>query len=268
MFRCFSIASFSILCLASLHAEPAWKSELTSPTLGPHPALTATTLRLEVSWKGMINSGNLKIEFAPPDVTKRSTFIVRSSAVSTGAAAVLFPYSSNFWSELNATTLRPRFFHSVEADHQEATDSSTQFLGDRVEGHEVTKLLATGVSTAADHVFKFAPVFDIFSAMLHIRSQKLDSGDRIVIVVCPFNAPYLLRIKVLGREWHNGRNTIRLSLGMQKIDRDTLELRAYKKLKSDATLWLSDDAARIPIEFRAAAFIGDVRATLTKHTQP
>lgn len=84
-------------------------------------------------------------------------------------------------------------------------------------------------------------------------------------VIHPFGNPYLLRVRVLGREVHKGRNAIRLSVGMQKIDRKTQELQPYKKLKQDATLWLSDDAARIPIEFRAAIFIGDVRATLVGH---
>jgi hypothetical protein len=50
---------------------------------------------------------------------------------------------------------------------------------------------------------------------------------------------------------------------MRKITPLTMELMPYKKLKSDATLWLSDDKDRIPVEFRAAVFIGDVRATLT-----
>jgi hypothetical protein len=68
-----------------------------------------------------------------------------------------------------------------------------------------------------------------------------------------------------GRELHEGRNAIRLTLGMRKIDRDTLKLQPYKKLKKDATLWLSDDADRVPIELRAAAFIADVRARLTAH---
>lgn len=55
---------------------------------------------------------------------------------------------------------------------------------------------------------------------------------------------------------------------MQKIDRRSLKLKAYKKLKSDATLWLSDDADRVPIEFRAAVFIGDIRAVLVKQGKP
>ena len=113
-----------------------------------------------------------------------------------------------------------------------------------------------------------SPIFDIFSAMLFIRSQKLDNGDAITQVIQPFDSPYLLKVKVAGREVHNGRNTIKLTVGMRKIDRKTLELKPYKKLKSDATMWLSDDADRIPVELRAAAFIGEVRATLTAHRKP
>ena len=101
--------------------------------------------------------------------------------------------------------------------------------------------------------------------MLHVRSQKLAIGDQISLVVHPFGTPYLLRVNVRDREVHLKRKTIRLSVGMRKIDRKTLELLPYKKMKSDATLWLSDDAERIPVEFRAAVFIGDIRATLTDY---
>jgi hypothetical protein len=111
-------------------------------------------------------------------------------------------------------------------------------------------------------------VFDIFSAMLHVRSQKLDTGDTMSLLVQPFGAAYLLRVRVDGREVHNGRKTIRLNVGMRKIDRKTLELLPYKKLKKDAVLWLSDDADRVPVELRAAVFIGDIRATLVSHHKP
>lgn len=104
--------------------------------------------------------------------------------------------------------------------------------------------------------------------MLHVRSQKLADGDNITQVIHPFGTPYLLRVKVLGHEVHNGRKAIRLNVGMRKIDRKTLELLPYKKLKRDATLWLGDDADRVPIELRAAAFIGDVRVTLVAHRKP
>lgn len=244
-------------------ADPAWKKELTSADPGNHPPIPASTLDLQVSWKGMVDSGKLRVEFAPKDAKKPGALVVRSSASSLGAASTLFPYHSSFWSELDPASLKPTFFHAVEADSKESVTTTTRHFPDRVETHEITKVAKKGTETEKDRLFRFAPVFDIFSAMLHVRSQKLDTGDRINLVVHPFGTPYLLRVKVEGREAHLDRKTIRLNVGMQKIDRKTLELLPYKKLKSNATLWLSDDDDRIPVEFRAAVFIGDVRATMT-----
>lgn len=244
-------------------AEPAWQKELTTSAPGTHPAPPPSSLDLQVSWKGMINSGKIRLEFAPKDAKKPGAYVVRSSATSMGAAATLFPYQSNFWSEVDPASLKPRYFHAVEADSKESITTTTRHFSDRVECAETTRLVKKGTELQQDRIFKFTPTFDIFSAMLHVRSQKLDDGDQITLVVHPFGTPYLLRVKVLGHETHLERKTIKLGVGMRKIDRTTLELKPYKKLKSDATLWLSDDEARIPVEFRAAVFIGDVRATLT-----
>jgi hypothetical protein len=264
---CRSILLF-LLFVPLATAAPAWQAELTPPSPGPFPMLAPTVLDLQVSWNGMINAGSIRMEFAPPAAKKPGPYVIRSSSSSHGAAALLFPYHSDFWSELSPASLRPRYFHSVETDKKETATTTVRHFPDRVESREIIKISKTGATPQTDRIFRFAPVFDIFSAMLHVRSQKLDAGDHITLVIHPFDNPYLLRLKVQGREIHAGRNTIRLTLGMHKIDRKTLELRPYKKLKKDATLWLSDDADRVPVELRATAFIGDVRATLTAHTKP
>jgi hypothetical protein len=213
----------------------------------------------------MIKAGTVKVEFSPPDVHKPGNLIIRSTAASQGAAAKLFPYQTSFWSETDPSSLLPRLFHASETDDREKIDTTARYLPTHVETREISTLHKTGKTTLTDRTFHFAPVFDIFSAMLHVRSQKLDAGDKITLVVRPFGTSYLLKVNVIGRERHQGRDAIRLSVGMRKIDRKTLELLPYKKLKRDATFWLSDDAERIPLEMRAAVFIGDVRATLTSH---
>jgi hypothetical protein len=261
---CLSICLF-LLTLPLLQAAPAWISELTSPAPGPFPKLSPTDLDLSVSWNGMIKAGTVKVEFSPPDVHKPGNLIIRSTAASQGAAAKLFPYQTSFWSETDPSSLLPRLFHASETDDREKIDTTVRYLPTHVETREISTLHKTGKTTLTDRTFHFAPVFDIFSAMLHVRSQKLDAGDRITLVVRPFGTSYLLKVHVIGRERHQGRDAIRLAVGMRKIDRTTLELLPYKKMKRDATLWLSDDAERIPLEMRAAVFIGDVRATLTSH---
>lgn len=257
-----ALAALGVLSAAS--AEPSWKQELTPATPGTHAPLPSCSLDLILSWKGMVNSGRIHMDVAPQDVKKPGKYVIRSNASSLGAAATLFPYQNHFWSELDPATMMPGYFHAVEKDNKETVTTTTRHFPDRVETTEITKPNSRGAEVKQERVFRFSPTHDIFSAMMHIRSQKLENGDRIHIVVHPFGTPYLLRAKVIGREKHMDRDAIRMSVGMRKIDRKTLELKPYKKLTSDATLWLSDDENRIPIEFRAAVFIGDVRATLTR----
>ncbi|RYD24694.1 MAG: DUF3108 domain-containing protein, partial [Verrucomicrobiaceae bacterium] len=189
-FRCLAI--FAFLLIPVLHAEPSWQKELTSPSPGPFVVQVPVTLDFELSWKGAINSGKVRIEFAPPDVKKPGTFVVRSSSASLGAAAVLFPYQSHFWSEIDPVSLRPRFFSAVETDKKESVTTTVRHFPGRVESREVTKITKTGKVKQTDKVFSFSPVFDVFSAMLHVRSQKLDDGDHITLVIHPFDTPYLL----------------------------------------------------------------------------
>lgn len=258
-------ATLPLAIVSSALAAPVWKAELTSPEKGNFPQLPPTHLGYQVSWNGTINAGKVVIDFAPPDAKKAGAYVVRSSAESQGAAALLFPYRTHFWSELTTPRLRPRFFLATETDKREIVTTTVRHFTNHVESQELTQQLSNGVRKQTDASFTFSPVFDIFSAMLHIRSQDLATGDQMTLVIHPFDTPYLLRVKVQGRELHEGRNAIRLTVGLHKIDRKTSELVTYKKLKKDATLWLSDDADRIPIEVRAAAFIGDVRVTLADH---
>ena len=208
-------------------------------------------LDLRVSWKGILNSGRLRIEFAPRDAKKIGAYVVRSSAYSLGAAAAFFPYKGSSWSELDPATLRPRYFRAEETTREETVTTTNRYRRGAVECHEVTTPRGAKTGKTKTREFRFSPLFDVFSAILQIRSQKLDQGDVINLVIHPFNNPYLLQVEVLGRERHLERKTIRLSVGMRKIDRKTMALKRYKKIESKATLWLSDDADRIPVELRA-----------------
>ncbi|MFZ9937024.1 MAG: DUF3108 domain-containing protein [Luteolibacter sp.] len=255
-----------ILCLAAatgLAAEPAWRGELTAATApAAVRAMPPSVLDFEVSWKGLLDAGKLRIEFAPKDADKPGMLVVRSNAASTGAASALFPYRSHFWSEVYPATLRPRFFHAVETARREKIDTAVQYRPRQVEFVEISGDLKKRNTAREQGEFRFEPVYDIFSAMLFVRNQKLAPGDRITLVVQPFKTPYLVRVRVIARERHMDRPAIRLAVAMRKIDRETLELRPYRKLRREATLWLSDDADRVPLELRAAVFIGDVRAVL------
>ncbi len=254
----------SISCALS---APVWKKELSPSKPGHHPAITSSTLDFTLSWKGMVKAGQLRMEFAPKGVKKPGVFVTKCSASSLGAAAKLFPYSLSCWSEIDRTTLSSRHFRGTEKDDKENNVITNRYSAGTVSVHEVTKVTRTGSVNTDTFSFPYGPARDLISAILYVRSQKLDPGEEHTLLLMPFRNPYLLKVKVEAKETHLDRDTLRISFGLTKIDRTSYALAPYKKLKKPVTLWLSDDADRIPIELRASAYIGDVRAVLTNFSK-
>lgn len=261
------ILFFISLVATTLHAAPEWTKQLTSTASGYHPPLASSKLEFSLSWKGILEAGYLDIEIAPKGAKKSGLLVVKSSAHSQGVAKKLFPYTHSYWSEIYPVTLAPRYFKSTETDSEEKIVTTNHYSPAKTEVSEASTDLESSKTTTRNATFIQPNVRDLFSAILFVRSQKLDVGETHNMVILPFKSPYLLKVKVEAKEKHEGRDAIRLSFAMQKINIKTNELVPYKKLKKPVTLWLSDDTDRIPLELRASVYIGDVRAVLSKHTK-
>lgn len=255
------------LTVTCVLAAPAWKAELSPEKPGHHPAIASSTLDFTLSWKGILKAGKLRMEFAPKGVKKPGTFVTKCSASSIGAAATLFPYSLNCWSEVNSTNLRSHFFHATEDDDEESVVITNRYSVGKVNVREISTVSKTGAVNTESFAFPHGSARDLFSAILYVRSQKLIPGEEHTLLLMPFRTPYLLKVRVEAKEKHLGYDTLRISFDLRKIDRTSHALIPYKKLKKPVTLWLSDDADRIPIELRASAYIGDVRAVLTNFSK-
>lgn len=256
-----------IFASSSLQATPTWKAELTSPKAGSHPPIESCKLEFSLSWKGVVEAGYLDFEFAPKKVSKPGLLVIKSTAQSKGMTKKLYPYTHSYWSEIDPVSLESRYFQSTESDTKEKIVTTNQYSAAKVEVSELTTNLGNAKTNTYTNTFTQSDVRDLISAILFVRSQTLDVGESHTMVILPFKSAYLLKIRVEAREKHAGKDAIRLSFSMQKINLKTNELVPYKKLKKPVTLWLSDDTDRIPLEIRASVYIGDVRAVLSKHTK-
>lgn len=256
-----------VLATTSLCAKPEWTKQLTSSKAGSHPAIESSKLEYSLSWKGIVQAGYFDLEFAPKKISKPGHLVIKSTAYSQGVAKKLFPYNHSYWSEVKLGSLESHYFQATEIDSKEKIVTTNHYSSTDVDLNEVTTNLETSKKTTLTKTFGEPNVRDLLSAILFVRSQKLDVGETHNMLILPFKSPYLLKVKVEAKEKHEGKNAIRLSFAMQKIQFDTHELVAYKKLKKPVTLWLTDDNDRIPLEVRASVYIGDVRAVLSKHTK-
>jgi hypothetical protein len=114
--------------------------------------------------------------------------------------------------------------------------------------------------------YDFSNLYDLQTALLYVRSQKLADGDVYRMVVYPATAPYLATVTVLGHEKIKVKAgsypAIKVDLQLEKVMGD-MTLAPHGKFKH-GTGWLSDDADRIPLRLNAQLFVGTVWVELAK----
>ena len=253
-----------VLMLALFSPLRAWQEEVT--TRNPDPAfltIRPVHLSFQMNWNGKINSGRLNMLFGREDARYPKHFIAQIYGASTGLARTLYPYDYSFTSFLRKDSYLPAMFTSTETTSKKRTETSNWYRPS-VRSREVSTPLRKGKAPktkTSSFSFERAPIHDLASALIYLRRLELKIGETAVLVVHPFASPYLARVKVLRRETHRGLKCLRMDLRLQKIGPGG-KLIGYDKMKR-ATLWLSDDQERLPVELRTEVFIGDVRAILT-----
>lgn len=245
----------------SASAAPAWLEDVNIPQKTPLREISPTNLTYSMTWNGRVKAGSFNILFGEKDPRYPRHFLVRAYGGSTGWAHALYPFKFNYTSFLNPKTLRPIMFVGTEKERSKLDTLSYRFNSKGVTGTQ--KKVRDGKNKTEESSFPYPYSLGLFSGLLQIRSMPLKNGEEVVMPFHPVATPYLARTKVLGREVHLGRKCIKLSVGLQKID-DDMSLKHYKKLKT-ATVWLSDDEWRVPVEINAKVFVGHVRVLLTKH---
>ena len=248
---------------------PEWLKKITLLKPGKEPRLSPCRVRYSLSWNHLINAGEASIVLrngGQGGGVSDNILTGEASARSSGPARILWAYDCELKAEVDKTTFRPHWFEHSETENRETVRYRTDFKRDRVVTmrHEVEP--ETGAVKSIKRTFKYANVYGLLSSILCIRSLPLKDGETITGVIQPFDSPYLVSFEVQGRETRKyqgkNRDTIRLGIKIQKINKD-LTLRAYKKMKT-ATLWVSEDAYRLPMEIRANIFVGYVAATLVE----
>jgi len=259
-----SITASLILC-TSANADTSWTTKVKPFKNGPHPALKPTKLEYKLSWKGTVKAGTMTFEFNKKDNRYKGLEISQAYGRSQNLAYATFPYHFSMTSFAKEGSHRPIIFVADEKDKREKVKTTNNFKSKGVTHSSTKDNFIKNTLKKRDHTFKFPNAHDPLSAIQYIRRQSLKNGEKLYLCLHPFRSPMFSEITVLGREQHNGRACIKLDVKLNKINKKTLKLEDYSKLKK-ATLWISDDADRVLIELRSKVFIGDVRMVLAKQS--
>jgi hypothetical protein len=179
-----------------------------------------------------------------------------------GLVRSLWKFDGTYNSTVEASSLRPRETKQVENVRNKKTITSLSFDSSGVTSAETE----TPGKHAGPKIRRFdcPNLFDLYSALLYLRSQSLQDRSVQRIVVYPATSAYLATVTVVGRERLTGPtgtyNAIKLDLQLNKIGK-TRELEPHRKFRR-ATVWLSDDSDRLLLKIQAQIFVGTVFAEL------
>ena len=236
-----------------------WRDSLTPLKPGNGPPLRPLNAAYKFGWTAL-TAASAEFEFAR---VKGGRMRLLVHARTTGAARALWRMDTEHVALCDATTLRPIHLEQTEVYKAKTETAKVDFAPDSLERWRETK--PSGDPPPKKRRVNLAGAYDLQTALLMIRSQRLQPGDVYRLIVFPAKAAYLAEIDVIGKETVKaaGRTypAIKCQIKLQGIIK-ALTLEPHKKFK-EAFAWLSDDHDRLLLKIKAEIFVGSVWAELT-----
>ncbi|HEU5313751.1 MAG TPA: DUF3108 domain-containing protein [Candidatus Udaeobacter sp.] len=250
-------AIFAFLTFCSSSLAENWEATLSKEPAGNFPELRPLRAAYRFGWSGL-TAATGDVYFTKPSEDK---FQLDGTGRTIGLVRALWKLDVNYHAVASAETLRP-----IETQQTESYRSKKIVTHLTFTNNGVTRARTEGKGAAETKTrqFNFPDLFDLFSAMLYLRSQPLKERSVYRVVAYPATNAYLATVTEIGREKisvHAGSySAIRLDLQLKRIGKHR-ELEPHRKFRR-ATIWVSDDAERLLLRIEAQVFVGTVFAEL------
>jgi hypothetical protein len=249
------IALLPLALFESGQAAPSWESSLTKDPAGNFPELRPVRTTYHFGWSGF-TAGVGDIHF---NKTGDKRFQLEATGRTIGLVRAWWKLDASYHGLADAETLRPIESKQTEIYRRKKLVTDLTFTDSGV-----IRARTEGSGSKGTKPFSFPGLFDLHSALLYLRSQPLSDHSVYRLAVYPATSAYLATITVLGRERVTVRagtfNAIKVDLQLKRVGKN-LDLEPYRKFRR-ATVWISDDANRIPLRIEAQIFVGTVFAEL------
>jgi hypothetical protein len=243
-----------MLWATSALAAEDWQSTLTPPQAGAFPAMRALKATYKFGW-GTVAAAQADFDFTK---TKSGQLKLVVTAKTTGMVRPLWRMDTQQTALADAATLRPISLQQTETYKDKTLIAKVTFAPEKIMRWSESK--PPGDTPPKWRRFACPNVFDIHSALLFVRSQRLKVNDVYRIVVFPARDAYLTEVEVVGREKLTvaGKeyNAIKCALRLKGINK-AMELETHKKFKK-AAIWISDDRDRMLLKVQTEVFVGSV----------
>jgi len=250
-------AIFALFALCSSALAENWEATLSKEPPGNFPELRPLRASYRFGWSGL-TAATGDVHFTKPSEDK---FQLDGTGRTIGLVRALWKLDVNYQAAASAKTLRPIETQQIENYRSKKVATHLTFTNN---GVTRARTEGKGATEAKTRQFNFPNLFELFSAMLYLRSQPLKDHSVYRVVAYPATNAYLAVVTVIGREKisvHAGSySAIKLDLQLKRIGKHH-ELEPHRKFRR-ATIWVSDDAERLLLRIEAQVFVGTVFAEL------
>ena len=212
-------------------------------------------LRYKMSYSGFLRAGTAVLEVKEKELNGKKVFHTKGSGWTSGMIKWFFQVDDKYESYFDKDTVKPYLFKRKidEGGYKKHRITSFNHVSNRAYIQDFTLQKDTSVA--------FFNVQDMLSSFYYLRNKDVKSmkkGEEIAIDMFMDSQVYPFKLRFLGREILNTK------FGKVKtmIFRPLVQSGRVFKAQESVTLWITDDANKIPIKMKADLSVGSLRAEL------
>lgn len=212
-------------------------------------------LRYKMSYSGFLKAGTAVLELNEVELDGKKVFYSRGSGWTSGIIKWFFKIDDVYESYFDKDTIKPYYFKRKIDEGGYKKHRNTQFNYDSKEAY------VQDFINQKDTIIAFSNVQDMMSSFYYLRTQDvkgMKKGDEIAIDMFMDSQVYPFKLRYLGKD------VLKTKFGKINtlVFRPLVQSGRIFKAEESVTIWITDDANKIPIKMQADLSVGSLRAEL------
>jgi hypothetical protein len=212
-------------------------------------------LRYKMSYSGFLTAGTAVLELNEVDLEGKKVFYSKGSGWTSGIIKWFFKIDDVYESYFDKDSIKPYFFKRKIDEGGYKKHRNTQF------NYDTNEAYVQDFIQQNDTIVPFSSVQDMMSSFYYLRTQDvkgMKKGDEIAIDMFMDSQVYPFKLRFLGKE------VLKTKFGKinSLIFRPLVQSGRIFKAEESVTIWITDDANKIPIKMQADLSVGSLRAEL------
>ncbi|MEJ6675277.1 MAG: DUF3108 domain-containing protein [Flavobacteriales bacterium] len=212
-------------------------------------------LRYKMSYSGFLTAGTAVLELNEVELEGKKVFYSRGSGWTSGIIKWFFKIDDVYESYFDKETIKPYYFKRKIDEGGYKKHRNTRF------NYDSKKAYVQDFINQKDTIVAFSNVQDMMSSFYYLRTQDvkgMKKGDEIAIDMFMDSQVYPFKLRFLGKE------VLKTKFGKINtlVFRPLVQSGRIFKAEESVTIWITDDANKIPIKMQADLSVGSLRAEL------